>query len=128
MPKGRPIRFWLTFQDEKAKREKQRAIVYRGKKTYAENPFWTNNPTGQVGFEKNADPITLEFWKGEAKPVVIDFGNLTHRMALTKNNPALRELFNRAAEIHAAWQNDDRIALEAVQRGAEQKLARFPLF
>jgi hypothetical protein len=110
------------LQDEKAKREKLRSLEY-GEKQHLENPYWNGNLTSKMEFEKTADPVTLEFYKSEAMPVEINFGNLTHTMVLAKHNPVLRELWGRAAEINASWQADDYRQLTEAKAAAETALA-----
>jgi len=122
MAKGVTYSHFTKLQDERTAREKQRTLSY-SKKEAAVNPWVTNNLTDQMAFAREADPITVEFWKKEAGPVELSFQNLTVAGQRSENDPATRALWERGMEIGAWWAEEDQRNSLAEVKAAEQRLA-----
>ena len=105
------------MREEREQRDRIRAVgkEYGPKHhTPENNPFLL--PHGKEALAKQSafakahehEPWLIEFYKREAsEPVTLNFGNLTTRSMITKRDPILGKIFERAMEIHKQWLKDD---------------------
>lgn len=137
-----PWQYYFDLEEEKQKREHVAAIRYSADDC-KNNPFIHGGLKEQSEFAKRNDPVRVEIFKREAKPVSLPFtpgsADQTVRGKLYTKNPRLYQWTENARATCQRWQDEritalkaaeaqaraDREALEAQQRREENKRPAF---
>lgn len=116
---GQPSAAMLdALEYEKLEADHLRKVPY-GEKEWQANRLRVDSGaslTERMAFAKSVtDPWLLQLHRSEAKlgSPRAGFDNLTHRMALAKRNPEVREVHRQAGEILRTWQAEQQQKKEA---------------
>jgi len=116
------------MKEEREQRDRIRAIEY-GEKQHRENPFLL--PHGKEALQKQSElvranehqPHIVNWYQAEAKAKPsLGFGNVTVRMAITKRDPQLGAIYQKAEAIYQQWLKADAQRLREQQEQNRQQI------